>query len=155
VEVHRHRQFGTDVPQRIPVGLGEIGEPVGVWTGTHVDAAQTETVGASDLVHRHVDIPHRRDRHREHPLARFVLQFGRRVVVDLDRQSSQLLVGIVDEPLTAEADRVRVHDLGPHPVLVHELESRRDLPRALMDALVPQTHETHAQMLRPVAVDHR
>ena len=137
VEVHRHAEVGARLPQRVPVALAEVGEPVVVRIGVGVDAAQAERVHPLDSSATAASMSH----HGRSAIGymrppRLLLDLGHRVVVDRARTvSCSVGVDHVDEALAAEADDVRVDDLRVDPLLVHHREARLHLRRAGVDVV--------------------
>jgi hypothetical protein len=156
VEVDRQPGVGERRPHRIPVGLAEVGEVgvLGVGVGVHPD--EPELLDALDLDEALVDVPPRQDRLREQPVARLGLHLGHRVVVDLDGEVAQRQITPAAQLLPAEADRVRVDEVGPDALGVHHLESRGDLRGAGGDLVHGRAeHVRHVVALLHVGADDR
>ena len=123
--------------------------------GGHVDAAQVQAGDAIDLADAFVDVPDRQDGHRQKSTIGSFLQFGGRVVVNLDAQPAQHRIGDgVGQALTAEADRVGVEHLPVDAAGVHHLQADVGVESRLMDAVdAPHDHGLAEGELLFVPVD--
>src|SRR5580765_4531722 len=83
MEIDRQVQVGTDLPQRIPVGLSEVGNAVVLRAGIGVDTLDSHLMAADGLLDRQLHVPPRHQRHPIQAAARFLLKLGHRVVIYL------------------------------------------------------------------------
>ncbi len=135
VDVDRQLEIAEHLVERVPVGLPEVGETTEVWFTRHQHAGEAEPLDPLRFADGGRDVPERQQRLGEQSSWSFGLPLRDRVVVHRDDRGRQVAVEVLHERGCGEPERVRIHDLGPDPQVVHQGETRLRVVGRLVDVL--------------------
>ena len=132
MEVDRQREFRTAFPQRIPSAVREIPEAACVGLAADRDSPQVELSRCPlGFIHRGINIPERNDSHREQVATRLLLDLCHRIVIDSHDEVGEVQVRSC-KVAYPEGQEVRVQDLGPDSLLLHQVDPGGWVVRRLM-----------------------
>ena len=133
MERHRQARLLHRGPERVPMGIAEVGQVVELRLPGEQHPPMTRGRAPLHLRHRGRDVPERGRHDREQATRIGAAPLEQEVVVRADARQHQLRVAEPEELLVPEAGHVRIQRLGPDPDRVQVLEPGVGLPRRERD----------------------